>query len=167
VNGYHGAESPPSEKGGDEIREGIRLLERAVALVPASWPAHWFIGKGHQALGDHERAYEAFGRAKGLCQTNADVPRELCLECLHLGRFAEAVEAARLAVRRERSDPGLQANLALALLLAGDVDEALGQAGQAAARNPEDQINRAFLTLIKDVKEGRRRQPATLAELEA
>jgi hypothetical protein len=63
-----------------------------------------------------------------------DVPRELCLECLHLGKFTEAVEAARRAVRVKRSEPGLQANLALALLLAGDVDEALDQAEQAAAR---------------------------------
>ena len=52
-------------------------------------------------------------------------PRHRRLECLHLGQFTEAVEAARLAVRTERSEPGLQANLALALLLAGDVDEAL------------------------------------------
>src|SRR5215470_10419181 len=110
----HGEAEVPSEKREDEIREGVRLLQRAVAIVPESWPAHWFLGKGHQALGDHERAYQAFRRAAGLCQDNADVPRELCLECLHLGRCAEAVAAARLAVRRNRSDPGLQANLALA-----------------------------------------------------
>jgi len=70
-------------------------------------------------------------------------------------------------VRLKRSDPGLQANLALALLLAGDVDQALDQAEPAAARRPDDEINRAILTLAGDVREGRRRQPSTLAELEA
>jgi Flp pilus assembly protein TadD len=124
------------------------------------------LGKGHQALGDHQGAYESFRQATRLCQQNADVPRELCMACLELGKFAEAVEAARLAVRIERSDPGLQANLALALLLAGDVNEALGQAEQAAARRPRDEINRSLLGVIREVKDGRRPQPKTLADVE-
>ena len=159
-------ESVPSEGREAEVREGIRLLQRAVAIQTASWPAHWLIGKGHQALGDQQRAYEAFRQAARLSQKNADVARELSLECLHLGRHAEAVTAARLAMQIKRSDPGLQANLALALLLAGEIDEALDQAEQAAARSPEDEINRNLLAIIREVKEGRRRQPATLAEVE-
>ena len=71
-----------------EVREGIRLLQRAVTLEPRSWPAHWLIGKAHQALGDHPRACEAFRQATRLCKDNPDVPRELCLECLHLGKRA-------------------------------------------------------------------------------
>ena len=75
----------------------------------------------------------------------------------HGGPAGGAAEAFR---------PGA-AGLALALLLAGDVDEALSQAEQAAARSPDDKINRALLTLADDVKAGRRPQPTTLAELEA
>jgi tetratricopeptide (TPR) repeat protein len=157
------ASSPAKEV---EVQEGIRCLQRAAALQPRSWPAWWMVGKGYQALADHARACEAFRQAARLCQENADVPRELCLECLHLGNFAEAVDAARLAVRINRSDPGLQANLALALLLAGDVDEALGQAEQAVARDPKDEINRNLLGIIREVKDGRRPRPATLAEVE-
>ncbi len=160
-------EPEPSEGREAEIREGIRLLQRAVAILPASWPAHWLIGKGHQALDDQQRAYAAFRQAARLTQKNADVARELCLTCLHLGRHAEAVTVARLAMQITRSDPGLQANLALALLLAGDMDEALDQAEQAAARSPEDGINRNLLVIIQEVKDGRRRQPTTLAEVEA
>jgi tetratricopeptide (TPR) repeat protein len=152
----HDREPAPSEGREAEVREGIRLLRRAVAILPASWPAHGLIGKGHQALGDHRRAYEAFRQATRLTRENADLPRELCLECLHLGRHSEAVEAARLAVRIKRADPGLQANLALALLLAGDIDEAFDQAGQAVARSPKDEINLAILHVAKEVKEGRR-----------
>jgi tetratricopeptide (TPR) repeat protein len=163
----HDREPTPSPAKEAEVREGIRLLRRAVAIQPKSWPAYWMIGKGHQALGEHPRACEAFREATRLCKENADVPRELCLECLHLGKFAEAVEAARLAVRVERSEPGLQANLALALLLVGDVDEALDQAEQAVARSPQDEINRNLLAVIREVKDGRRPQPKTLAELES
>lgn len=149
-----------------EVREGVRLLRQAVAVIPASWPAFWLIGKGCEALDDTQGAYEAFGRAASLCTHNADVPRELCLACLRLGKFTEAAAAARMAVRIEPSSPGLQANLALALLLAGDVDEAVGQAEQAAARDPQDEINRNLLTIIQEVKDGRRSPPASLAELE-
>src|SRR5438874_11052423 len=56
----------PSEEREAEVREGIRLLQRAVAIVPASWPAHWLLGKGQLALGDHQRAYEAFRQAAKL-----------------------------------------------------------------------------------------------------
>jgi tetratricopeptide (TPR) repeat protein len=149
-----------------ELREGLRLLQRAVAIEPRSWPAHWLIGKGYQTLDDHPRAYAAFRQAARLCMENADVPRELCLECLQLGQFREAVDVARQAVRVERSDPGLQANLALALLLAGEVNEALDQAEQAVARDPADAINRALLGVIQEVKDGRRSQPKTLADVE-
>jgi len=162
----HDQQRGPSRTREPDLREGIRLLQRAVALMPGSWPAHWLIGKGYQALGEHQRAYEAFRQATRLHQENADVPRELCLECFQLGKFTEAVQAARLAVRIERSDPGLQANLALALLLAGDVEEALGQAEQAAVRDPKDEINRNLLSYIREVKEGRRPPPRTLAEAE-
>jgi tetratricopeptide (TPR) repeat protein len=162
----HGRGPVSSSEKEAEVREGIRLLQRAVAIQPRSWAAWWVLGKGHQALDDHPRAYEAFRQATRLCEDNADVPRELCLECLQVGKFTEAVEAARLAVRIERSDPGLQANLALALLLAGGVDEALGQAEQASARDPKDDINRHLLTVIREVKDGRRPQPKTLAEVE-
>jgi tetratricopeptide (TPR) repeat protein len=162
----HDREPASSSAKEAEVRDGIRCLQRAVAIQPRSWPAWWMIGKGYQVLENHPRACEAFRQATSLCQENADVPREWALECLHLGQFADAVEAARLAVRIDRSDPGLQANLALALLLAGDVDEALDQAKQAVARGPKDEINRNLLAVIQGVKDGRRQQPKTLAEVE-
>jgi hypothetical protein len=56
----HDRERAAAEMREAELREGIRLLQRAVAIQPRSWPAWWLIGKGHQALGDHPRAYEAF-----------------------------------------------------------------------------------------------------------
>src|SRR4051794_37785336 len=67
----HDRDPAPSPAREAEVREGIRLLERAAAILPASWPAHWLVGKGYQALGDHPRAYEAFRRAAGLDRGNA------------------------------------------------------------------------------------------------
>src|SRR5262249_41092710 len=47
----HDREPAPSPAREAELREGVRLLQRAVELQPRSWPAHWIIGKGYQALG--------------------------------------------------------------------------------------------------------------------
>ncbi len=162
----HGQEPAPSSSKEAEVREGIRWLKRAVGIQPRAWCVWWMIGKAHQALDDHARACEAFRQANRLCGHNADVPRELSLECLQVGQFVEAVEVARRAVRLNRADPDLQANLALALLLAGDLDEALDQAEQASARSPQDEINAFLLGVIREVNAGRRPQPKTLAELE-
>ena len=42
----------------------------------------------------------------------------------------------------------------------------LREVAMLAARSPEDEINRNLLVIIQEVKDGRRRQPTTLAEVE-
>src|SRR3712207_7199686 len=65
--------------------------------------------------------------------------------------YTTLFRSAQLALLLKRSDPGLQANLALALLLAGEVDGALDYAEEAVARDPEDEINRNLLAVIREV----------------
>ena len=85
-----------------ELRKGYFRFgygSRAVEIHPRSWPAHLMLGKGYKTLDDHARAYEAFREAARLCPEHADVQRELSLECLHRGKFGEAVTAARRVVQ--------------------------------------------------------------------
>src|SRR5262245_48924481 len=60
----HNREPAPAFDKEAEFREGLGLLQRAAALQPRSWPAHWLIGKAYQALDDHPRACEAFRQAE-------------------------------------------------------------------------------------------------------
>src|ERR1700692_2251486 len=43
----HAREQAPSPAKEAEVREGIRLLQRAVAIQPKSWPAYWLTGKAY------------------------------------------------------------------------------------------------------------------------
>ena len=81
-----GREPAPSPAKEDEVREGIRLLQRAVAIEPRSWPAHCLIGKGYQALDDHPGAYEAFREhVISVLQKPFDIDRVLKLLEQHCG----------------------------------------------------------------------------------
>lgn len=149
----------------ESLRRGIVLLQAFVADEPESWPAHWFIGKGWQALGDHEAALQAFETAYELNPNHADVGRELTIEALGAGRFEQAVAVARVARAARPDDPGLRANLALSLLMSGDVEAALREVEEAHLADPADAITRALRTAILDVRDGRRPRPATVREL--
>jgi Flp pilus assembly protein TadD len=144
------------------IKEGIALMEEAIKFSPVAWRGLWIIGKAHQALGDKESAYSAFQRAYTLDSTNPDVCREYMHACLATGRGAEAVEAARVGVSRNRQDAGLVANLALALLIGGDLAEAERTCKAAQEMNPEDKITANVLKVISEVRAGKRPRPTRL-----
>jgi hypothetical protein len=60
------------------------------------------------------------------------------------------------------ADVGLQSNLALALLIAGVVDEALSVGQAALAREPDDRSTRALVDLIGKVKAGLAPRPTRM-----
>jgi tetratricopeptide (TPR) repeat protein len=149
-----------------ELNEGIRNLDVALEIAPESWPAWWLRGKAEQALKDHEAAYESFERSYRLHAANPDVGRELVAECLETGRSGEAVAVAEAISRENPQDEGLLANLALAQLLNGHLDEALRVADAALRLDPDDAITKTVRRRIEDVRAGRRPQPTKLGDLQ-
>ena len=148
-----------------ELERGIELLRQAAAINPANWSAHWIIGKGHQALGDSESAYEAFGKSFELHKGDANVAREYMFECLNLGHAEKGIYAARHATKLEPDNPGLVANLALALLIGGELEEAAEIVQQAIDLAPDDEITRNVQKVISAVRTGSRPQPKTMSDL--
>lgn len=157
--------SADSETARDDLKRGIDLLNQAIAIRPANWAAYWVIGKAYQALGDSENACEAFEKSFGLQKSNPDVAREYMFECLNLGRADKAIAAARHAVSLKSDDSGLLANLALALLIGGKLDEAADSIARALAIAPHDEISQKLRERIADVRRGRRPQPSKMADL--
>lgn len=151
----------------EQLGRGIGLLKQAIAINPANWAAYWIIGKAHQVQGDTENACEAFGKSHGLQKGNPDVAREYMFECLKLGDAAKGIAAARHAVRLQPDNPGLISNLALALLVGGQLDEAAAMVAKALELAPEDAISRNLQAMIADVQSGQRPQPSKLADLNA
>jgi Flp pilus assembly protein TadD len=148
-----------------EIKEGIAYLDAVTRISPENWSAFWIKGKGYQALGDSKSAYVELKNAFNLNMGNADVARELVIECLNLGRGAEGVEVAQHAVSLERRNAGLIANLGLAYLINGELDEAEKTTQEAIDLAPNDDICRRLLNIIKEVQDGKRAQPKRYSDL--
>lgn len=134
------------------LLRATELLERVLGLRPDNWNAMWALGYAWRQLGDRERAYDAFGRAYALDPPDPDVARELCAECLALGKGVEAVAAARRACELDPGDAGLIANLALSYLIAGQIEAASTTIGTARERDPQDSITENLALLIGAVE---------------
>jgi tetratricopeptide (TPR) repeat protein len=149
-----------------EIARGIALLDAVVAFNTNNWSALWIIGKGYQALGEPDKACDAFGKSYAIQRQNADVAREYMLECLNLGRTTEAVSVAEYAVSISPRDAGLYANLALAYTLAGRITDAQAIISKSLQIDPNDKISLTLRRVIQEVADGKRPQPHTMRDLQ-
>jgi tetratricopeptide (TPR) repeat protein len=147
------------------LRKAISLLEQTLQINPTNWASMWGLGKIYQRLNDDSTALQWFIKAHQIEPTNADVVREAALCALNLGRSKEAVEFASAAIQLKPDDPGLVANLALALLLDHRVDEAKQRAQEAVIGSGNDAISRNVLQLVDDVISGRKSYPKTLKDV--
>lgn len=79
-----------------------------------------------------------------------------------VGAAEEGVRISREVHARFPDDIGLRSNLALALLIGGDLAEAEAVAGTAHQHDPADAITKNLLDYIRDVRAGRKRRPTRL-----
>jgi tetratricopeptide (TPR) repeat protein len=160
---------PPSKP---LARRHRKALEAARALLVVarerneSFATLWYLGKVEARLGGGAQALAAFQRAHTVEPDQPDGCRELCAAYLALDRVGEALPIARRAHALQPEDAGLQCNLALVLLLTGDMEGARAEVTGALRQDPSDAITAGLSRFIDDVQAGRRRQPRTLAEVE-
>lgn len=148
-----------------DLREGIDCVDAALRLVPNTWAAWWVRGKALQALGDHEAAYESLRRAHEINGIDLDVSRELVAECLETGRATEAVRVAEAMSCREPRNAGMLANLALAYLMDGRLDDAGRAADVASKFDVTDSVIAVVRRRIDDVRTGKWPRPSRLSDL--
>jgi tetratricopeptide (TPR) repeat protein len=149
-----------------DLRAAIKALDVAIALDPGSSSAWWSRGKAAQLLGDHEHAYESFHGSYKIDEgKNPDSGVQLVLECLETGRGGEAVHVAEIIVQSQPENAGMLANLALAYLINGQIDEAVRTVSTARALDPEDEAIASAKRRIDDVKSGRFPKPHHIAEI--
>lgn len=123
------------------------------------------IGKGWQALGNEQAAYEAMNKSFEHCEDNESVPREFAGLCLQMGRAYEAVKIGERAASLRPDNHETLGNLACAYLVSGHFVEAKKTIDAALKLNPSDSINRNLARILDDVTTGRRPQPQNLIEL--
>ena len=160
------APSPNTEKARDEITRGIEELRRVVKFNPENSSAYWVMGKGYQALGESEKACDAFGKSFAIQKDNPDIAREYMFECLNLGRASAAIDAAEHGVSLDPDDAGLIANLAIAYLVGGRIEDAIATADKSLELAPDDEITQHVKTIIVEVRDGQRPQPKSTRELD-
>ena len=149
----------------DKIKEGIKYLDAVTKINPKNWAAFWMKGKAYQALRYTQSAYNEFKKSFDIEGENPDVSRELTIEALNLGKGEEGVEIARHALSLKPNNPGLMANLGLAYLINGEIDNAEDITRKAINLDPLDEINKRVLDTIIEVKSGKRPQPKKYSDL--
>ncbi|MDQ0568183.1 protein O-GlcNAc transferase [Variovorax paradoxus] len=131
-----------------QARAALRSFQRAVARGGDFFEAWHETGVAHSALGEHERALEAFGRALDIDANSPELHANFARTLAELHRFDEALRHCDQALA---SDPELvrawvERGLALAEL--GRGPEALRSCEQALALAPDDGaalMNRAMI----------------------
>jgi tetratricopeptide (TPR) repeat protein len=149
-----------------DLHAAIAALDVALRIDPNSSSAWWARGKASQLLGDHEEAYASFHRSFKIdAGNNPDSGVQLVLECLETGRGGEAVEVAQGISKTQPDNAGMLANLALAYLINGQIDDAVRAANAATALDPEDPATESAKRRVDDVKSGRRPRPQHISDL--
>jgi tetratricopeptide (TPR) repeat protein len=122
--------------GEGKAAEGVRALERAAALAPASAPLNAYLGEHFFREGKPARARDYLARALGADPEDARVRLLLGLACGDEGEAAEARELLSEAVRR--GGPSFAAHCALGRLAAAESDwkAALSEFKRALAARP-------------------------------
>jgi len=147
------------------MERGRALLVQA-AKRKATFRTLFFLGKSELRLRNWEAARATLEEALKIDPDQADGCRELAWAYLELERAAEALPLAGRAVQLRPDDPTLQCNLALVLLLTGDIRAARTAADAAIVLDPRDPITKHLLRVIDDVATGQRNCPRSLGELE-
>jgi len=148
-----------------KVRRGIKLLERVVEIKPDNWAALWVMGKAYQATNESAKALQSFERSFAINPQHADIAREASISAMECDRLDAAIQFAQRAVQLRLDDPGLRANLALALLLSQDPRAAKIHVEQALAADPTDRVTLAVRKIIDQVISGARPCPSRTREL--
>jgi Flp pilus assembly protein TadD len=148
-----------------KLRKAISLFEGAIEINPKSWASMWGLGKIYQRLEDDATALEWFVKSHQIIQTNPDVVREAALCAMNLGKVKEAIEFTNTAIELAPDDPGLIANLALALLLDHRPQEAKDKAEASVSANSTDVVSRNVLQYINEVISGKKLYPKSIKDI--
>jgi len=149
-----------------DLPAAIRSLDVAISIDPESSTAWWSRGKAEQLLGDHEQAHDAFHRSYQIDGgRNPDSGVQLVLECLETGREGEAVQVAETIRHAQPDNAGMLANLALAYLINGQIDDAVRTIHAAEAIDPEDEAIGSAKKRVEDVQSGRRPKPQRIGDI--
>jgi hypothetical protein len=149
------------------LEQAVPLFETVIEMQPAHWAAMWTMGKVLESLGgDVQRRFELFARAYRVNPDQADVAREAGLAAILVGRHEDALLFCRRALALDPNDSGLRTNLALSLLLMGEVDAAKTNILGALREDSGNEIIQHLAKVVDEVAVGLRPCPRHIQEMQ-
>jgi hypothetical protein len=145
-----------------KLRGAVEVLERILAIDSSDGAAHWTLGMIARSQAEHGKALDHFRQAYASIPRDLDVGREYAGQCFMSGEGEEGLRVSRALHEQFPDDVAIHSNLALAMLIAGDLDEALATAEAASARDPADPITRNLIEMIRKVKSGSAKRPTRI-----
>jgi tetratricopeptide (TPR) repeat protein len=149
----HAGTRTVTERDWGDLERAIQLLQRVLELNPENWASMWFIGKIYQRFDNHSAAYDWFKRSYAINPSQPDVAREASISAAEIGEADAAIKFAYRAIQIAPGNSGLYANLAVANLQAGRLEEADVAVRQALAGNPTDDLSKTVAAMIKHFRD--------------
>jgi cytochrome c-type biogenesis protein CcmH/NrfG len=140
----------------EKLFEGIDLLKQVVGINPNNAPAYWIMGMAYRALESDKDATIAFGTAYQINPMQRDFAREYSYSCMCSGQTSLAVKIAERVSAQYPTDAGLMANVGLALLADGQLDQAQETTQKAMMLDPADDVTQSLMKEIEAVKNGKK-----------
>ena len=147
------------------LRQAIELHQQVLEINPANWPSMVMIGKAFQRLDELDSALKWFLQAHECVPDNPSVAKEVGYAAGRLGKHDVAVHAMEPVAKQHLNNAGLQFNLGLSCLMAGKLANARSAFERTVALEPQRDLNRKLLALVKEVETGKRPCPKTEAEI--
>ncbi len=91
--------------------------------------------------------------------------RQAGLSEMEAGRYGLAVDALQNAIKDNPQDASLYRSQALALMFAGRDDEAKASLAKSLSLDPDNQLTQCIANILKDVANGTRTRPKSMAEI--
>ena len=128
----------------------------ATTLDPSDAECHWVLGLIYLWKKDPGKALACYERARTLCPNHSDLLADLCDALTYLGRFEEAIEVGKVALRLNPNQPDWYLwNVAAGYYLGGDYSEALRYLQQMAQPGPAYRLIAATYSQLGRLAEAR------------
>jgi Flp pilus assembly protein TadD len=127
------------------LDEAKVVFERALAVDPDLWEAHFGLGIVARQRGDASTAQSAFRRVLELSPEQPDALHELGVALLMNEETADALRALDHAASLRPDEPAYLADAGFAHLRAGDLASARARLERAARLDANDPITKSYL----------------------
>ena len=138
------------------LDESRAVFERAIAVDPDLWEAHFGLGIVARQRGDAAAAQSAFRRVLDLVPDQPDALHELGVALLMNEEIADALRALDHAATLRPDEPAYLADAGFAHLKAGDLESARRRLERAARLDASDPITKSYLSELARVEAANR-----------